>query len=122
MTIFDKYFTFWDSALLDESAFNELMDLFADDVVVKAPQGEVKGKDKLGFGIKETLKNYFSMKHVWKEKNTDYGLKATWAVVHELKNGEMHAAVGVDIIQLNESGKIKHLEIRPEQNITKKIQ
>ncbi|MGH4036346.1 MAG: hypothetical protein ACRQFF_00695 [Sphaerochaeta sp.] len=122
MTIFDKYFTLWDSALLDESAFNDLIGLFAEDVVVQASQGEVKGKDTLAFGIRETLKNYFSMKHVWNAKNTDNGLKATWAVVHELKTGEMHAAVGVDIIKLNEFGKIKYLEIRPEQNITKKIQ
>jgi len=121
MTIFDKYFTLWDAALSDESAFNDLLDLFADDVVVQAPQGEVKGKDALGFGIKETLKNYLSMKHVWNAKNTDQGQQATWAVVHELKTGEMHAAVGIDIIQLNASGEIKYLEIRPEQNITKKI-
>jgi hypothetical protein len=30
--------------------------------------------------------------------------------------------VGIDFIQLDECGKIKHLEIRPEQNMTKKIE
>lgn len=73
MTIFDKYFTLWDAALFDESALHDLTSLFAEDAVVKSPQGEV------------------------------------------------HAAVGMDIIELDESGKIKFLEIIPEQNITKRI-
>lgn len=68
-----------------------------------------------------TLKNYYSMKHVWNAKSTDSGFQATWAVVHEMKTGEMHAAVGIDLMKLDDSGKIKYLEIKPEQNITKKI-
>ncbi|MFI3208346.1 MAG: hypothetical protein R3Y40_04355 [Eubacteriales bacterium] len=121
MTIFDKYFTLWDAALFDESALHDLMELFSDEAVVKSSQGEVNSVTVLVMGIKATLKNYVSMKHVWNTKVTETGLQATWAVVHELKTGEMHAAVGMDIIELDEAGKIKFLEIIPEQNITKKI-
>ena len=122
MTLFDKYFESWDAAVLSESAFEDLMSLFAEDVVVQAPQGEVRGKETVGFGIKEILKNYISMKHIWNAKQTDQGLQATWVVAHELRTGEMHAAVGIDFMQLNERGQIRYLEIRPEQHITRKIE
>ncbi|WP_409967366.1 hypothetical protein RFF05_12295 [Bengtsoniella intestinalis] len=121
MTVFDQYFTFWDAALIDESALEALIDLFADGAVVKSAQGEVSDVTVLKMGIKATLQNYVSMKHVWHTTQTDTGFRATWAVVHELKTGEMHAAVGMDLIELDGSGKIKFLEIIPEQNITKKI-
>lgn len=125
MTIFDQYFTLWDESLTEEAAYHKLMDLFAEDVVVLAPHGdsvqEVKGKDLLGMGIKATLGNYVSMQHIWTAKETDTGFQANWAVVHQLKAGAMHAAVGIDIIKLDESGKIKYLEIKPDQNISQLI-
>lgn len=62
------------------------------------------------------------MKHVWNAKKTDEGFKATWAVIHELKSGEMHAAVGVDFLHLNSAGKIQYLEINPGQDINTKIE
>lgn len=125
MSIFDQYFTLWDASLTNEDAYHQLLDLFAEDVVILAPQGEkvmeIKGKDVIGMGIKAQLQNYVSMKHLWNTTETETGFQATWAVAHELKSGEMHAAVGMDLIELDESGKIKFLEIRPDQNITKKI-
>ena len=32
MTVFDEYFESWDAAVLSESAFEDLMSLFAEDV------------------------------------------------------------------------------------------
>lgn len=122
MTIFDQYFESWDAALLDEAALEDLVDLFADDVQVKTPQGDANGKEVIAFGIKTQLKKYVSMKHVWNAKKTDEGFKATWAVIHELKSGEMHAAVGVDFLRLNSAGKIQYLEINPGQDINTKIE
>ena len=122
MTIFDKYFESWDAALFSESAYEDLMNLFAEDVLVNTPLGEASGKEVVGFGIRETLKNYVSMKHIWNAKETDQGFQATWAVAHELKSGEMHAAVGIDIMRLDEDGKIAYLEIKPSQDITQKIE
>ncbi len=120
-SVFDQYFELWDKALFDENALDELINLFATKTVVKSPKGNVKGKTLLKFGIKQTLKKYVSMNHVWNTKKTDDGYVATWAVTHELKNGHMHASVGVDYIHLDENGKIIFLEIKPSQNITTKI-
>jgi len=121
MTVFDKYFKLWDAALFDEAKLEELINLFANDAIIKTPQGSATGTEMLKSGIKQTLENYISMNHVWNTQETDDGFVATWAVTHELKNGQMHAAVGVDYMQLDNSGKIKFLEIKPAENITQEI-
>ena len=85
MTIFDNYFELWDAALLDKSAVDKLINLFAKNVVVHSPKGKAKGKLILKLGIKRMLKKYVSMNHIWNATETDEGFVATWAVTHELK-------------------------------------
>ena len=55
-TLLDKYSKSCDAAFFDESAYEDRVSLFANDIELPIPQGGVKGKEVLAFGIKETLK------------------------------------------------------------------
>lgn len=57
MTIFDQYFESWDAALLDEAALEDLVDLFADDVQVKTPQGDANGKEVIPFASRRNSRS-----------------------------------------------------------------
>jgi hypothetical protein len=55
MIIFDKYFKLWDAAFFDEAKLEELVNLFANDAIIKTPQGSATGTEMLKSGIKQTF-------------------------------------------------------------------
>jgi hypothetical protein len=112
MTILDKYFELSDLAGNDNIAFQELINLFSDQAVLHSADGtRIDGKQ----AIKEFFHNFFTknivLKHVWTTKESATGLETTWAVVGKRSDEAIFALKGIDIAELDYSGKILSLKV-----------
>lgn len=113
MTVLDRYFELSDVAGQDQSAFQEVMDLFSEKAVLRPAGGsEVKGKEAIEKFLKGFFKRNEVMHHVWVTQTIERGLETSWAVAGKRKGGNVFALVGVDEAELDEQGKIRTSDVR----------
>ncbi len=113
MTVLDTYFELSDRALQDEVAFQELVNLFAEDAEV-LPSGakKVKGKANIEQLYRSFFNTYEGMQRVWQTRRTEQGIEATWAIAGKKITGEIFSIRGTHIAEINEHGKIESLEVQ----------
>ena len=112
MTILDQYFELSDRATDDEQAFNELVELFAEQAEVH-PSGarKVVGRDEIANLYRKFFKSYSGMQRVWTTRKTENGLEAIWAIAGKRDSGELFAMQGRHIAEIDAQGKIYALEV-----------
>ncbi|MEE3718497.1 nuclear transport factor 2 family protein [Tumidithrix elongata RA019] len=112
-TVLDQYFQLTDRANFDEAAFDELVDLFAEQAEVQPAGGsKVKGKQAITQLYRMFFQMYSAMQHVWTTQVTDNGVQAAWAIAGRRQDGEMFAMQGIHVVELDAHGKIQALEVR----------
>lgn len=112
MSILDRYFQLSDVAGKDQTAFRDLMSLFSDRAELHPASGDsLIGQTAIKQFFAEFFKRNTVMKHVWKTTYTELDIQTVWAVAGQRANGDIFALSGVDFAQLDENGKIQHLEI-----------
>ncbi|MFN5855879.1 MAG: nuclear transport factor 2 family protein [Pseudanabaenaceae cyanobacterium] len=113
MTVLDTYFELSDRAIQDESALQELVDLFADDAEI-LPSGadKVKGKANIEQLYRRFFNTYEGVQRVWQTRRTEQGIEATWAIAGKKNSGEIFSIRGTHIAEINEHGKIESLEVQ----------
>jgi hypothetical protein len=112
MTILDQYFRLSDRASDDETAFHQLVELFAEQAEVH-PSGakKVVGKDAISNLYRQFFKSYSGMQRVWTTRKTENGLEAIWAIAGKRDSGELFAMQGRHIAEVDAQGKIHALEV-----------
>jgi hypothetical protein len=117
MTILDQYFRLSDRASTDEIAFDELVDLFAEQAEIR-PSGAKKviGKDAIASLYRHFFKSYSGLQRVWTTRRTENGLEAIWAIAGKRDSGELFAMQGRHIAELDAQGKIYALEVHVTAN------
>ncbi|MGE6630475.1 nuclear transport factor 2 family protein [Bacillus sp. NPDC077027] len=115
MEVLDTYFRRYDEAGKGQQQMDELLSLFSEDVMIV-----LNGRQKPGLNeFKQFLNTFFQthedIKHMWDQwvKREDGKYETNWAVCGKLANGNVYTAEGVDIAELDESGKIVYLENVP---------
>ena len=112
MTVLDQYFELSDRANDDAQAFNELVELFADEAEVH-PAGarKVVGKQAIAQLYRKFFDAYSGMQRVWTTRRTENGLEAIWAIAGKRDSGELFAMQGRHIVEVDAQGKIYALEV-----------
>jgi len=112
MTVLDQYFELSDRANDDAQAFNELVELFADEAEVH-PAGarKVIGKQAIAQLYRKFFDAYSGMQRVWTTRKTENGLEAIWAIAGKRDSGELFAMQGRHIAEVDAQGKIYALEV-----------
>ncbi|MFM7602367.1 MAG: nuclear transport factor 2 family protein [Pseudanabaena sp.] len=112
MTVLDQYFELSDRASEDEQAFNQLVELFAEQAEVH-PSGSQKvvGKDEIAQLYRKFFQSYSGMQRVWTTRKTENGLEAIWAIAGKRNSGELFAMQGRHIAEVDAQGKIYALEV-----------
>jgi hypothetical protein len=112
MTVLDQYFELSDRANDDAQAFNELVELFADEAEVH-PAGarKVIGKQAIAQLYRKFFDAYSGMQRVWTTRRTENGLEAIWAIAGKRDSGELFAMQGRHIVEVDAQGKIYALEV-----------
>jgi len=112
MTVLDQYFELSDRVNIDEQAFDELVELFAEQAEVQ-PAGarKVVGKDAIANLYRKFFQTYSGMQRVWTTRKTENGLEAIWAIAGKRDSGELFAMQGRHIAEVDAQGKIYALEV-----------
>lgn len=117
MTVLDKYFELSDRAVFDESAFGELVDLFAEQAEVEPSGGsKVQGKVAIAELYKVFFQMYKGLQRVWTVSSTETGLEAAWAIAGQHHDGKIFSMQGSHEAQLDSHGKICALKVRVDDN------
>ncbi len=112
MSVLDRYFELSDIAGTDESAFRKLIECFAENATVKPAKGDtIHGKQAIERFYREFFQRSQDLRHVWNTSKAAGTLKADWAVVGRRPDGSLFSFLGEDIAEVDESQKIKRLEI-----------
>jgi len=111
-TVLDEYFALTDRASYDQQALPQIIELFAEEAEVQPAGGErAKGKQAIAKLLERFYQSYSTVQRVWKTRTTEHGIEAVWAAAGKWRNGEVFAAHGRHIAQLNQAGKIASLEV-----------
>lgn len=112
MSVLDEYFELSDIAGNDEDAFRKLIDCFSENATVKPARGDaVHGKREIEAFYRGFFQKSRDLRHIWNTSTTAGTLKADWAVVGRRADGSLFSFMGEDIAEVDESQKIKNLEI-----------
>ncbi len=112
MSVLDKYFELSDIAGNDERAFKKLIECFSDNATVTPARGNaIHGKQEIERFYREFFQRSKDLRHIWNTSTTAGTLRADWAVVGRRPDGSLFSFVGEDIAEVDESQKIKSLEI-----------
>jgi hypothetical protein len=118
--IFDRYFTLSDAAVSDSASFAEFARLFAPDAVIySSNQAIYLGVNPIsGFVVikkffRDLLSRSTILRHAWTAPRIKPNgeVIVDWAVAGVRKTGEVFCSKGTDSVELDESGRIKRLDI-----------
>ena len=119
MKILDRYFLLFDEGRTSETAREELISIFSEDMSFVLA-GQVKnGIDEWKKFLDLIYTNNADIKHMhegWKFNKDTNRYETRWAVCGKSKEGKVYTQLGVDIAELDEEGKIKYLENVPDNS------
>lgn len=108
ITMLNNYFRLFDASRTDDRAMQDLLSLFTEDVEVIS-----NGNSRTGFDVViKTIYEYNKdIKHMWDAwvLQPDGSYKTNWAVCGQAKDGKVFTKEGIDIMRLNEEGKIMYM-------------
>lgn len=119
MKYLDKYFRLFDETRTSEEAKEELMSLFTDDVVFVLNGYKKSGKDQFRAFVTSVYENLIDLKHMyecWKLNEETGKYETNWAICGKRKDQTVYTQTGVDIVELDENGKIKYIENVPNDS------
>ncbi|MGG0821484.1 nuclear transport factor 2 family protein [Paenibacillus turicensis] len=109
ITMLNNYFRLFDASRTDDRAMQDLLSLFTEDVEVIS-----NGNSRTGFDVViKTIYEYNKdIKHMWDAwvLQPDGSYKTNWAVCGQAKDGTVFTKEGIDIMRLNEEGKIIYMK------------
>jgi hypothetical protein len=114
MTILDRYFELSDLIMESDKYFDELINLFDQNAIMKPARDEkIIGIDS----IRKFFKDFFSrnsvLKHVWYTERLENSpfIKTIWIACGRRKSGNIFIVKGYDIAEVNSKEKIISLEV-----------
>lgn len=119
MEYLERYFRLFDETRTSEEAKEELMSLFTDDVVFVLNGYTQSVKDKFRAFVTSVYENLIDLKHMyegWKLNEETGRYETNWAICGKRKDQTVYTQTGVDIVELDENGKIKYIENVPNDS------
>lgn len=119
MEYLERYFRLFDETRTSEEAKEELMSLFTDDVVFVLNGYTQSRKDKFRAFVTSVYENLIDLKHMyegWKLNEETGRYETNWAICGKRKDQTIYTQTGVDIVELDENGKIKYIENIPKDS------
>ena len=119
MEYLERYFRLFDKTRTSEEAKEELMSLFTDDVVFVLNGYTQSVKDKFRAFVTSVYENLIDLKHMyegWKLNEETGRYETNWAICGKRKDQTVYTQTGVDIVELDENGKIKYIENIPKDS------
>lgn len=119
MEYLERYFRLFDETRTSEKAKEELMSLFTDDVVFVLNGYTQSVKDKFRAFVTSVYENLIDLKHMyegWKLNEETGRYETNWAICGKRKDQTVYTQTGVDIVELDENGKIKYIENVPNDS------
>lgn len=105
----NNYFRLFDASRTDDRAMKDLLSLFTEDVEVIS-----NGSSRTGFEVViKTIYEYNKdIKHMWDAwvLQPDGSYRTNWAVCGQAVDGTVFTKEGIDIMRLNEEGKIMYMK------------
>lgn len=119
MEYLERYFRLFDETRTSEEAKEELMSLFTDDVVFVLNGYTQSVKDKFRAFVTSVYENLIDLKHMyegWKLNEETGRYETNWAICGKRKDQTVYTQTGVDIVELDENGRIKYIENVPNDS------
>lgn len=119
MEYLERYFRLFDETRTSEKAKEELMSLFTDDVVFVLNGYTQSVKDKFRAFVTSVYENLIDLKHMyegWKLNEETGRYETNWAICGKRKDQTVYTQTGVDIVELDENGRIKYIENVPNDS------
>lgn len=115
MQILDDYFILFDEARYSEESFQQLTNLFSDDIVFVLNGKSFQGKTVWQNFVRSVYQTNKDLKHMHNGwiKQEDGSFQAQWAIYGNRFESGDYTQEGVDIARINENGKIAYLENKP---------
>lgn len=115
MQILDDYFILFDEARYSEESFQQLTDLFSEDIVFVLNGKSFQGKTAWQNFVRSVFQTNKDLKHMHNGwiKQEDGSFQAQWAIYGNRFESGDYTQEGVDIARINENGKIAYLENKP---------
>ena len=112
MQILDDYFILFDEARYSEESFQQLTNLFSDDIVFVLNGKSFQGKTVWQNFVRSVYQTNKDLKHMHNGwiKQEDGSFQAQWAIYGNRFESGDYTQEGVDIARINENGKIAYLE------------
>ena len=112
MNVLDQYFELSDKAGTDKTVFQQLVDCFSEDAVIKSARGNIiNGKSEIEKFFQEFFSRSKDLRHIWNSFQENKKLRAEWAVIGRRPDGGLFSFVGEDHAEIDDDQKIKRLEI-----------
>ncbi|MGX7205530.1 nuclear transport factor 2 family protein [Enterococcus pingfangensis] len=113
MDTLEKYFNLSDIAGKDEKAFENLIELFSEDAVIDANNGNTYSGI---IDIRDFFTKFFEssseLRHLFTIKKNDENVQVEWGVVGRRKTtDQIFTLTGTDYAILNDDNKIIHLRV-----------
>lgn len=119
MEYLERYFRLFDETRTSKKAKEELMSLFTDDVVFVLNGYTQSVKDKFRAFVTSVYENLIDLKHMyegWKLNEETGRYETNWAICGKRKDQTVYTQTGVDIVELDENGRIKYIENVPNDS------
>lgn len=115
MQILDDYFILFDEARYSEESFQQLTNLFSDDIVFVLNGKSFQGKTVWQNFVRSVYQTNKDLKHMHNGwiKQEDGSFQAQWAIYGNRFESGDYTQEGVDIARINENGMIAYLENKP---------
>jgi len=114
--VIKRYFRLSDLASRDDQACREIINLFADNAVVKGANGMVAATPA---EITTFFENFFqdnqALRHLCQVVITNGTYQAEWAVAGRKQNGKLFAFHGFDTYEFDQNNKITFLQVEIRQ-------
>lgn len=115
----DKYFILFDESRTSESAREELISIFSENMSFVLSGHKKDGIKEWENFLDMIFQNNLDIKHMhegWQFNKDTNKYETRWAVCGKRKDGKVYTQQGIDIAELDEKGKIKYLENVPDNS------
>lgn len=119
MEYLEKYFRLFDETRTSEIAKKELLSLFTEDVTFVLNGYTKSGIDQFRAFVNSVYENLLDLKHMYEgwNLNEETGRYETkWAICGKRKDQTVYVQTGIDIVELDDNGKIKYIENIPDDS------
>lgn len=116
MSVLDSYFKLFDEANNSEEKFDQLNNLFSDDITFVLNGSAYKGKDAWKSFVIQVYSTNKELKHMYNgwQQNDDGSYSTKWAICGNRYKTGVYTQEGTDIARLDNDGKIVYLENCPD--------